>query len=219
MKTKAPTPQTPLYQWLNKRAAGVLLHPTSLPSPTGIGNFGQSAYQFVDLLADSGLSIWQLCPLGPTGYGDSPYQCFSAFAGNPYLIDFVPLLEAGLVQSEDLEGLRGLSAQRCDFGALYEQFWPVLEKAHRRFEASAAGSVLDYGSFEAYRSDEASWLESYSVFMGLKAHFGGKCWLEWPEEFRDAKQAAKGTLPAEAEAAKELHAFAQCLPNRTLSSS
>lgn len=203
--------EAPLYNWLNERAAGVLLHPTSLPSPTGIGNFGQSAYQFVDLLADSGLSVWQLCPLGPTGYGDSPYQCFSAFAGNPYLIDFVPLLEAGLVQSEDLEGLRGLSAQRCDFGALYEHFWPVLEKAHRRFEASAAGSVLDYGSFEAYRSDEATWLESYSVFMGLKAHFGGKCWLEWPEEFKDAKQGAKCTLPAEAEAAKELHAFAQYL--------
>ena len=203
--------EAPLYNWLNERAAGVLLHPSSLPSPTGIGNFGQSAYQFVDLLAESGLSVWQMCPLGPTGYGDSPYQCFSAFAGNPYLIDFVPLLEAGLVKPEDLEGLRGLSTQRCDFGALYEHFWPVLEKAHRRFVASATGSVLDYGSFKAFCSSKSAWLDSYSLFMGLKVHFGGKCWLDWPEEFKDAKQGAKRTLPAEAAAAKELHAFAQYL--------
>ena len=77
--------KAPLYDWLNERAAGVLLHPTSLPSETGIGNFGKGAYQFIDFLAASGFTVWQLCPLGPTGYGDSPYQCFSAFAGNPYL--------------------------------------------------------------------------------------------------------------------------------------
>jgi 4-alpha-glucanotransferase len=203
--------EAPLYNWLNERAAGVLLHPTSLPSPTGIGDFGQSAYQFVDLLIESGLSIWQMCPLGPTGYGDSPYQCFSAFAGNPYLIDFTPLVEAGLLKSEDLEGLRALSAQGCDYGGLFQAFWPVLEKAHRRFAASAADGVLDYGSLETFCSSESAWLEDYSSFMGLKAHFGGKCWLDWPKEFRDAVASAKGELPAEAAAAKELYAFAQYL--------
>ena len=76
----------PLYNWLNERTAGVLVHVSSLPSETGIGNFGSAARRFVDFLSDSGMSVWQICPLGPTGYGDSPYQCFSAFAGNPYFI-------------------------------------------------------------------------------------------------------------------------------------
>ena len=87
--------QQPLYNWLNERTAGVMLHVSSLPSDVGIGNFGEGAYRFVDYLQNAGLSVWQICPLGPTGYGDSPYQCFSAFAGNPYFIDLRPLLDEG----------------------------------------------------------------------------------------------------------------------------
>ncbi|NCG09318.1 MAG: 4-alpha-glucanotransferase [Verrucomicrobia bacterium] len=203
--------ENPLYDGLTDRAAGVLLHPTSLPSVTGIGNFGKHAYQFVDLLSESGMTVWQMCPLGPTGFGDSPYQCFSAFAGNPYLIDFEPLLEAGLLESEDLRDLCELPAQGCDYGGLYEAFWPVLEKAHSRFNESAAEGLADYGSFATFCSKEAAWLEDYTTFMGLKAHFGGCCWLDWPEAFRDAKANKKLKLPAEAEAAKQLHAFAQYL--------
>ncbi len=202
--------EKPLYDWLTHRTAGVLLHPTSLPSSTGIGNFGKSAYQFVDLLSESGLSVWQMCPLGPTGFGDSPYQCFSAFAGNPYLIDFAPLVEAGLLESEDLAGLQGLPTQHCDYGSLFEAFWPALEKAHLRFQAGESDSLLDYGSFHAFCTDAADWLEDYTSFMGLKAHFGGQCWLEWPKTFRDTK-GKKLELPAGAEAGKQLHAFAQYL--------
>ena len=199
----------PLYDWLTSRTAGVLLHPTSLPAPTGIGNFGKHAYQFVDLLAESGLSVWQMCPLGPTGYGDSPYQCFSAFAGNPFLIDFAPLVEAGLLQPKELKALNELSTQHCDYGNLYHSFWPVLEKALARYKAGASEGLADYGPFTAFCSEEAAWLEDYTRFMGLKAHFGGQCWLEWPEAFRNGQQCAEEILPETAEAAKELHAFAQ----------
>ena len=93
---------SPLYNWLTSRGAGVLLHPTSLPGDTGIGTLGHWARRFVDFLADTGMKYWQVCPLGPTGYGDSPYQCFSAFAGNPYLIDLDDLKNEGLLEEADL---------------------------------------------------------------------------------------------------------------------
>ena len=99
---------TPLFNWLNKRSAGVLLHLSSLPSDTGIGNFGISAYRFIDFLSISGIKIWQICPLGPTGYGDSPYQCFSAFAGNPYFIDLSALLNEGLITNEEINVFKSL---------------------------------------------------------------------------------------------------------------
>src|SRR5688500_6413447 len=109
----------PLFNWLDHRTAGVLLHPTSLPSPFGIGAFDDAAKVFLQFLAEAGFRYWQLCPLGPTGYGDSPYQCFSSFAGNPYLIDPAALARAGLVTDAELAPLRSLSAERVDFGALY----------------------------------------------------------------------------------------------------
>ena len=105
---------TPLYNWLDSRQSGLLLHLSSLPSQTGIGNLGAAAYEVVDFLRDSGIKIWQLCPLGPTGYGDSPYQCFSAFAGNPYFIDLEPLLDSGPIEDAELDSLRGLSKPRLN---------------------------------------------------------------------------------------------------------
>ena len=95
----------PLFQWLQHRSAGILLHPTSLPGSTGIGTFGREARHFVDFLADAGIKNWQVCPLGPTGFGDSPYQCFSAFAGNPYFIDPETLIGHGLLEERDLADL------------------------------------------------------------------------------------------------------------------
>ncbi|MEN8791035.1 MAG: 4-alpha-glucanotransferase, partial [Lentimonas sp.] len=94
--------KVPLYNWLNDRSAGVLLHFSSLPSDTGIGNMGDGAYRYVDFMRSAGLQVWQICPLGPTGYGDSPYQCFSAFAGNPYFIDLEPLVAVGLIEHHEL---------------------------------------------------------------------------------------------------------------------
>src|ERR1700730_9745787 len=116
---------TPLFQWLNDRAAGVLLHPTSLPGLTGIGTCGPAAYQFIDFLAESGIKYWQVLPLGPTGFGDSPYQCFSAFAGNPYLIDLELLTEQDFLAEEALKPLCALGSHRVDYGEPWVLRWRV----------------------------------------------------------------------------------------------
>ncbi|MEO0509590.1 MAG: 4-alpha-glucanotransferase [Verrucomicrobiota bacterium] len=181
----------PLYDWLDKRASGVLLHISSLPSDTGVGNFGAAAYRFVNFLKDAKVKIWQICPLGPTGFGDSPYQCFSAFAGNPYFIDLEPLLLDGLITSEDLLPLNRLSTEKVEYGYLYENFWRVIEKAYENFAASGAKSVSDYGTVQAFQKAQAFWLNDYALFMALKAQNNGQCWLEWPATSRDYTKAKK----------------------------
>src|SRR5476649_1775703 len=120
---------SPLFNWLDHRASGVLAHPTSLPSAFGVGAFDAAANAFVDFLAAAGMKYWQLCPLGPTGYGDSPYQCFSSFAGNPYLIDLEDLAKRGLLAPDELEPIGRLSADRVDYGELYRLKWPLLRRA------------------------------------------------------------------------------------------
>lgn len=189
--------EAPLFDWLHARSAGVLLHPTSLPTDTGIGNLGAAAFRFVDFLHTSGLRVWQMCPLGPTGYGDSPYQCFSAFAANPYFIDPAPLADDGLLEDAELEPLRRLPRDRVDYGGLYETFWPILRQAYARFRDSGADSVADYGTLRAFREAQAHWLEDYARFMALKNHCGGRPWQEWPEQFRDYAKASRQSLPDE----------------------
>src|SRR3984893_6183541 len=129
---------TPLFNWLKDRAAGVLLHPTSLPGSTGIGTFGREARHFIDFMSEAGMKTWQVCPLGPTGFGDSPYQCFSAFAGNPYFIDLETLVEQSLLKEHDLDDLRRLPADRVDYGAQWILRWPVLKKAFNNFASDAS---------------------------------------------------------------------------------
>jgi 4-alpha-glucanotransferase len=121
---------TTLFNWLDQRSAGVLLHPTALPSAYGVGAFDEAAYKFLEFLSEAKVKYWQLCPLGPTGYGDSPYQCFSSFAGNPYLIDPEALARIGLLSPASLAPLRALGADRVDFGALYQLKRPLLFAAH-----------------------------------------------------------------------------------------
>lgn len=181
----------PLYDWLNERQAGVLLHLSSLPSATGIGNFGSGAYQFVDFLKISGMKVWQMCPLGPTGYGDSPYQCFSAFAGNPYFIDLEPLIQAGLLTEADVAPLRRLPDDLVDYGWLHSEFWSILHSAYQKFAEEEADELLDYGSMAAFREKEAYWLEDYALYTALKDENQGACWLDWPENARDYKKAKK----------------------------
>lgn len=205
----ATTQPTPLFNWLNERSAGVLLHVSSLPSDTGIGNLGASAYRWIDFLQASGLSIWQICPLGPTGYGDSPYQCFSAFAGNPYFIDFEPLLSAGLISPEEYGKLAGLPCDRVDYGALYVTLWPLLRTAYARFRKSKSKQVAGYGDFASFQKKQAYWLADYCLFLALKDHFGGQSWLEWPPDFRSAQAAREQEMPEGVTAAAEAHAFYQ----------
>lgn len=203
--------QTPLYNWMQTRSAGVLLHISSLPSETGIGNLGKSAYRYLDFLAVSGFKVWQLCPLGPTGYGDSPYQCFSAFAGNPYFIDLEPLVAEGLLEEQELAVLRDLPKNHVDYGALFQHFWPVLEAAFRRFKASGSDEVNQYGSIERFRSEQSFWIEDYALFLALKDHFDGKCWLDWPAAFRSVAKARKQKLPQSVLESAEAHVFYQYL--------
>ena len=201
----------PLYNWLNERMAGALLHVTSLPSTTGIGNLGTEAYRFVDFLHGCGMRVWQICPLGPTGYGDSPYQCFSAFAGNPYLIDLEPLVAAELLTEADLDSLRELPQDRVDYGALYHNFWPVLETAFENFAATGADELLDYGSIAQFRKSQAYWLEDYALYTALKIEHQGACWLEWPEKSRDYAQAKKRRKTKALKTAMEAQVFYQYL--------
>ncbi|MGB0416969.1 MAG: 4-alpha-glucanotransferase [Coraliomargarita sp.] len=205
------TSALPLYNWLDQRSAGVLLHISSLPSRTGIGNFGSGAYRFVDFLRSASIKVWQICPLGPTGFGDSPYQCFSAFAGNPYFIDLEPLVHEGLIHEDELTALRSLPENCTDYGELYQALWPVLEKAHERFARSGADHLQDYGSIKAFRKDHAFWLEDFALFMALKAHHDGKCWLDWPATSRDYAKATKKKLTQALKAAVDAQIFYQYL--------
>ena len=173
-----------LFNWLKERGAGVLMHPTCLPGSTGIGTLGDYARKWIDFLAQSGVKYWQVLPLGPTGYGDSPYQSFSVFAGNPYLIDLEELANTGLLKEEDLEPLKALGDTKVDFGAQYGLRFPLLMKAYANFSRWKNGSWKEYGSFPEFQRTHLSWLKPYALFMALKTQQGGKNFHEWPDGLR-----------------------------------
>jgi len=202
-------PAAPLFDWLTTRGAGVLLHPTSLPGAQGIGTFDENVGLFLDFLKGAGFRYWQLCPLGPTGYGDSPYQCFSAFAGNPLLIDLTALVRHGLLTAAELAPLAALSSTQTDFGALFQLKWPLLFTAHRRF--TEGNFTLPYGDFAAFKKQQASWLEPYAYFRALKDHFGGGSWQGWPAEVRRFSTATGSALRSKLAPAIDAHAFTQYL--------
>jgi 4-alpha-glucanotransferase len=185
----------PLFTWLHERAVGVMLHPTCLPSDLGIGNFGSTAYRFLQFMKNCGFRHWQMCPLGPTGYGDSPYQCFSAFAGNPYLIDLNVLIDVGLLKKEDLEPLRQLPHHEVDYGRLYQLFWPIVKKAHAAFVEHRSQVLFDlYGSYEVFKEKNFYWLDPFTHFCTLKDHFDDLPWWNWPKEYRCFKDAKSTTI-------------------------
>jgi 4-alpha-glucanotransferase len=192
---------SPLH-WLQHRAAGVLLHPTSLPGSTGIGTFGREARHFVDFLAEAGMKYWQVCPLGPTGFGDSPYQCFSAFAGNPYFIDLETLVARNLLDELDLAELRRLPADRVDYGAQWILRWRILKKAFYAFISHAPRS--EKNEFATFKKSNREWLDAYARFIALKGKFDGCSWRFWPDEYRyyakTKKTVSKSGLSDEIEA-------------------
>ena len=154
------------------RKSGILMHISSLPSPYGIGTMGKCAYEFVDFLEAAGQAFWQILPLSPTGYGDSPYQSFSTFAGNPYLIDLDSLVEEGLLTREELESTSwGESETRVDYGCLYNNRSKLLKIAFNRFTAA--------GAFLGFVEENAWWLEDFGLFMALKEKFRGQPWQKW----------------------------------------
>ena len=169
------------------RSSGILLHPTSLPGPYGIGDLGPHAYRFVDWLASTGCKLWQVLPLGPTGYGDSPYQCFSAFAGNPYLISIDFLLQDGLLTQADLKDKPDFDDSRVDFGLLIPWKLELLQKAFSRF-ASASEDL--HKEFEYFSAENAVWLDDYALFMSLKEASGGGAWNAWDASIRNREASA-----------------------------
>src|SRR4051794_18789646 len=146
------------------RSAGILLHPTSLPSPYGIGDLGPSAYAWVDTLAHARQTWWQILPLGPTGYGDSPYQAFSAFAGNPYLVSPQYLVEDGLLDAKDLGGA-SFPADHVDYGAVIKYKDRLLKQAWDNFQGGRGANLRP--DFERFTREEAGWLDDYALYMAL----------------------------------------------------
>jgi 4-alpha-glucanotransferase len=193
---------------LTHRQSGLLLHPTSLPGEFGIGDLGDEAYRFVDFLEASGQSLWQVLPLGPTGYGDSPYQCFSAFAGNPILVSPTRLAAMGLLTAEDIAH-HGFNAERVDYGPVIEYKSALLRRAYENHKTR-----LDHGldlEFGAFCVESAEWLEDYALFRAIKRSRGGAAWNTWEPELarRDPAAIAKARAAFHAEIDSEK--FAQFL--------
>ena len=193
-----------------ERSSGILLHPTSLPGKYGIGSLGKEAYKFVDFLKKSNQKLWQIFPLGPTGYGDSPYQCFSSFAGNPYLIDFDLLIEQNLLTEEDLKDVNfGGNEEYIDYGAIYNQKYPLLRKAYENFKANGNKELKE--KLETFKTENSSWLDDYSLYISLKNHFNGLPWNEWEDDIRTRKEDAINKYKAELANEIEYHNFIQFL--------
>ncbi|MGG6293472.1 4-alpha-glucanotransferase [Leptolyngbya sp. AN02str] len=159
------------------RTSGILLHPTSLPSPYGIGELGPAAQQFVDFLCESGQRYWQVLPLGPTGYGNSPYMCYSAMAGNPLLLSLELLVKQGLLHQEEVASLGHYPTDWVDYDRVAREKLPLLTKAAARFREQATPSRQQ--SFESFCASRSFWLDDYALFIALKAAHEGKSWNEW----------------------------------------
>ena len=168
-----------------KRSSGILMAVSSLPSPYGIGTLGQSAYDFADFLHAAGQRYWQMLPLGPTSYGDSPYQSFSTYAGNPYYIDPELLIADGLLTKSECSRCKwGGEARHVDYGRIYEKRFDLLRKAFKR------GWQRDGEAVAAFVEANERWLPDYALFMACKRHFGMKAWTEWPDDIRLRKPEA-----------------------------
>ncbi|MEX0321295.1 MAG: 4-alpha-glucanotransferase [Puniceicoccaceae bacterium] len=195
--------------WLKDRSAGVLLHPTSLHGEQGVGVLGATAYSFINFLADAGIKNWQILPLVPTGFGDSPYSGLSAFAGNPLLIDLVPLVENGLLRSNDLEPLMGLPRDHVDFVSLARIKWPLLGLAYKNFKKHKRAYLPNYSRYSDFKKKHESWLEPFCAYMALKNRFNGAFWGDWPLDCRTF-DAAKKSIHWKATADdRDAHAFYQ----------
>jgi 4-alpha-glucanotransferase len=190
---------------LDHRSSGIILHPTSLPGPDGIGDLGPGAYSWIDFLAQSETALWQVLPLNPTGYGDSPYQSFSAFAGNHYLISSELLLADGLLTEEDLRDRPDFRPDRVDFGPVINWKLTQLGRAYQNFKKSK----IFKKELAAFKEEQGRWLRNYALFMALKDHHNGVPWTEWAPEYRDRdNEAIKAFTVANLDAI-EIHNFWQ----------
>lgn len=167
------------------RKGGILLPVSSIPSKYGIGTFSKQAYEFVDFLENAGQSFWQILPLGPTGYGDSPYQSFSTFAGNPYYIDLEELIKKGWLTEEECEAYDfGGNDRYVDYEKIYRSRFKILKTAYQR------SKIGDNKEFRKFKAGNAMWLEDYALYMAVKNSFGGASWIEWDEEIKQRRPEA-----------------------------
>jgi 4-alpha-glucanotransferase len=189
------------------RSAGILLHPTSLPGRWGIGDLGKASYEFVDRLVESKQALWQVLPLGPTGYGDSPYQCFSAFAGNPLLISLEQLKEAGDIDADDLNDAPEFPENRVDYGAVISFKFAVLNRAARNFHTYASGERK--ADFQRFCEENAYWLDDFTLFMALKDAHNGAAWNTWEWELASRDREALETWRERLEEQISAHRYFQ----------
>ncbi|MBU1094420.1 MAG: 4-alpha-glucanotransferase [Firmicutes bacterium] len=183
------------------RKTGILLHISSLPSNYGIGTYGKEAYRFVDFLEKSEQSYWQLLPLGPTSYGDSPYQTFSAFANNPYFIDLDQLVEEKLLRKNEITATFK-SARYVDYKELYEERFIILKKAFLRFNQNN-------NNYSKFIEDNKKWLKDYALFMAIKSKFNGVSWISWDEELKLRKPEVISKYEKELKEEIEFYQFLQ----------
>lgn len=190
------------------RLGGILLHPTSLPGKFGIGDLGMNTYRFIDFLKKSGQQIWQILPLGPTGYGNSPYQSFSTFAGNPFLISPERLKEWDLLTAEDIEPKNEFPKDRIDFGEIIEFKCPLLEKAFQNFSKFSSNTPLKkkYGDLI---QKHKFWLQDYAIFMAIKGTHKLKPWYEWEDPLKLREKEAIMNWEKENEKSVAFHKFVQ----------
>ena len=186
------------------RESGILMPVSSLPGPYGIGCFGKEAFEFVDFLAQAGQKIWQILPLSPTGYGDSPYQSCSAFAGNPYFIDLDTLKEEGLLTAAQLKAEKwGTDPKEVDYGTLYVSRFKVLRTAYAAWRKQCAGlhgcAYYFPDDYYAFTLANEEWLDDYALYMALKAANGMKNWVEWDKPYRLRDRKALAAFAAENE--------------------
>ncbi|MCS7247312.1 MAG: 4-alpha-glucanotransferase [Anaerolineales bacterium] len=191
------------------RSGGILLHPTSLPGNFGIGELGPQALEWVDFLKQSGCGLWQILPLGPTGYGDSPYQCFSSFAGNPNLISVELLYQEHLLDQSDLQTMPQFSTRRVDYGELIPWKAHLLGRAYANFcQRKLPDLRLE---FEEFCASHADWLDDFALFMALKQAHDGRVWMEWDEPYRKRLPQALGEFATQNRALIDAVRFQQFL--------
>lgn len=173
-----------------ERSSAILLHPSSIPGKEGIGTLGKKAYEFVDFLIQAGQKLWQICPLGPTGYGDSPYASFSAFAGNPYFIDLEDLVERGFLDKLDIL-LEDCNTEKVEYEKVYQYKFEILKKAYINFKLKEDKVINE--KYVRFVKENSYWLEDYATYMSVKRHFGGQSWEHWDDDIRLREETAMET--------------------------
>jgi 4-alpha-glucanotransferase len=191
---------------MNERAAGILLHPTSLPGKYGIGSLGKAAFDFIDFLTKAKQQYWQILPLGPTGFGDSPYQCYSAHAGNPDLIDLDQLVKIRLLQPGDLIGYPHFHEGQVDYDAIQQARTPLLKKAFRNFLMNA--DDLEKLAYRNFIKDQL-WINDYAAFRAIKGSQGNKPWYQWDTELKSRDHEALKSILAGLSEETDFHKFLQ----------